>query len=519
MPAGEEESPEPPPPGLGGISEEQHRVLAYASAVGREVDFALLVAAMGADDERLSEELERLVERGILRERPGGERFVFVDDGTRARVYQSLTASRLRVLHRKIAEAMERAYPDPPPELLGELGRHFFLGKVPERSLEYNRRAADLARSRGSPEEAAHFLERARVDLKSVPGDHATDEAALACELADLYYSVGDIRSADRLYSEALERAGPVPRLRARILLGRAEVARERLDPDAAAKTAREARELFARSGDVTGLASVHRILGRIAFQRGAYREAMDEGIRALDLLQPTGDARILGRLSIDIGDAFGMLGPELGDEALAWYDRAVQRLTGVEDWVEVARAHVARAAVFGPGRATEALDALALARSFADRAHEPRWTGLALAHGVEHRLALGRVDEAMQDNEQARRILERTDDPAGVELVAINDGLIQERRGAWDAAEAAYRGAIERGQAGGLRAETARAHFYLARLYFKIRDPDRAREAFRAATALDLPKLDPKLAPPFAELARALSHPADAPATEGDAP
>lgn len=494
-----------PGPSLAGLSPEQHRALAYASAIGREFDFSLLVAAMRAPEEALAEELERLVQAGVLRERPGGERFVFVQEELRARIYQSLTASRLRVLHRKIAEAMERAFPDSPPEALSELGRHFFLGKVPERSVMYNCRAAEIARENDAPEEAAHLLERARVDLKLLPGDQAHAEAELASSLGDLYYSMGDIHSADRVYVEALAKVGDNARLRAHLLVGRAEVARDSFDTDAAMRGAREARELFARSGDVSGLASVHRILGRIAYHRGAYREALDEGIRALDLLQPAGDARVLGRLCIDIGNAFSMLGPETVEEAIEWYDRAIQRLSEVGDWAEVARAHLNKGTVIGVLRPADGLDSLATGREYAERAHEPRWVGWALARGVELHLALGQIDEASQDNDQARRLLERADDPLGLTQAEMNEGLIQERRGSWEQAEAAYLRAVAKAEKFGLTAEVAETQFNLARLLFKTREFGRAREAFRVAAHLDLPVLNPPLAGPFAELGRQL--------------
>lgn len=492
-------------PSLPPLSPDAHRLLAYASAIGREFDFPLLAAAMGTPEETLAEELERLVHAGLLRERPGGDRFVFVHDEMRARLYQSLTASRLRVLHRKIAEALERAHPDPPPTLLAELGRHFFLGKVPERSVAYNERAAEQARSTGAPEEAAHLLERARVDLKALPGDHTADAAELAGRLGDLYYSMGELRAADRLYREALELTGADPRSRARLLLARADVAREGFETDRAVAAAREARELFARSGDVSGLASVHRLLGRIAYHRGAYREALDEEIRALDLLQPAGDPRVLGRLLIDIGNAFSMLGPETHDEALEWYDRAIGRLTEAGEWGEVARAHLNRGTVLGFSDPRAGLDALETGRQFAERAHEPRWVGWALARGVDLHLALSEIDEASHDNDQARRLLERVDDPLGVTQVTLNEGRIEERQGAWEQAEAAYYRAVAQAERLGLRAELAEAQFHLAGLFYKTRDLGRAREAFQAAAHLDLPALNPPLAPAFAELGRHL--------------
>jgi hypothetical protein len=82
-----------------------------------------------------------------------------------------LTESRLRVLHRKIAEVMERREPNPSPQVLSELGRHYFLGKVPAKSYEFNRRAAANARAAGDTDVAILHHERASVDLGAM-GDY-----------------------------------------------------------------------------------------------------------------------------------------------------------------------------------------------------------------------------------------------------------------------------------------------------------------------------------------------------------
>ncbi|HKV90616.1 MAG TPA: hypothetical protein VJQ43_05415, partial [Thermoplasmata archaeon] len=50
------------------LDPDQRRALAYASAIGREFDFSLFVAAIGEDDEALAERVEQLVHLGILRE-------------------------------------------------------------------------------------------------------------------------------------------------------------------------------------------------------------------------------------------------------------------------------------------------------------------------------------------------------------------------------------------------------------------------------------------------------------------
>ncbi|MCI4330915.1 MAG: hypothetical protein L3K19_03600 [Thermoplasmata archaeon] len=495
------------PPGIDQLSSDQLRTLAYASAIGREFDFRLLVTAMDQDEELLAEQLERLTHLGILRERVGGDRFGFTQDETRARIYQSLTASRLRVLHRKIAEAMERLYPSPPPEILPELGRHFFLGKVPEKSYEYNRQAAQLARQDDQPEAAAHHLERARIDLRSLPGNQTATEATLDAELGDLYYSMGDARSADRIYGEGLQLAVPEDaRLRARLLLARAEIARGDLNAARAVVGAREARELFSLTGDLSGIASVHRILGRVALQRGAYREALDEGMTALDLLQQSDDPRVLGRLCIDIGDAFSHLDPEVRDEAVLWFQRAIERLTAVSDWVEVARAYLHLGEFIGESQPGDGLEHLARAREHAERGHEARWAAWALLTGVDLRLALGEVEEAERDNEQARRLLGRGDDPLARLRAEVNNGQIAERRGQWEEAEASYQKARDQAKNLELAAEGAAVQFHLARLWLKTRDLPRAREAYQSAVHARLPTLIPSLAGAFAELGRQIS-------------
>lgn len=490
------------------LTPEQHRILAYASSVGSEFDFALLVAAMGQGEERLAEQLERLVHVGILRERAGGDRFSFAEEEFRARIYRSLTESRLRVLHRKIAEAMEKLHAAPSPEVVAELGRHFFLGKVPEKSRVYNLQASEVARASDDPESAAQYLERVRVDLASAPGDRRHDLAEIDEALGELYFSVGNFTAADRFFTGALDRLGSdAPRVRARLLLARGEVARENLDIEAATRQALEAQRLFEQVDDRLGRAQTYRLLGRVAFHRGAYREALDESMRALEAIGDRRDPRLIGELSIDIGNSFALLGPDVRAEALHWYDRAIDRLTQAGDWVELSRAYRNLGVAVGETHPEDGLEHLERARALGDRAHDPRSVGRALLSGVELRLALGQLEEATRDNEQAGRLLERLADELGLEQVDVNRGLIAEKQGQWEDAERSYEKAIEASRRFHLSADEAEVHFYLARLRFKTRDLERARRSLHAASALGVTELRPHLAHSVQELQRQLNE------------
>jgi len=504
--AGERRPGATPVPSLESLTAEQHRIVAYASAIGSDFDFALLRGAMGMEEEALAEEIERLVHRGVFVERAGGERFAFAEEEYRARIYRSLTESRLRVLHRKIGEVLERSHPNPDLAVLTELGRHYFLGKVPSKSYEYNRRAAEAARAAGEPEVATHHLERVLLDLASLPGDHWSEQAQIAENLGDLYYSLGNFREADLRFTEALERLGTeAPRVRARLLLARAEVARETLDLDASVTRGTEALRLFEDARDRTGMAQSHRLLSRIAFRRGAYRESLDECLQALDLLTDSHEPRPLGSLAIDIANAFSELGPDVRAEAVLWYERAVDRLRRPGDEDELARAYLNLGTTVGEQHPQEGLEFLDKAAEMAEVAHDSRSAARALVASAELRLSLGQIDDAERDNEQVGRLLEHTADELGRGWVEVNRGSIAERRGLWEEAERAYESAVEICRRHELPADEAEAAYRLARLRHKTRDLDGARRAYTIASDLGLPELRPYLAPAFFELGEQL--------------
>jgi tetratricopeptide (TPR) repeat protein len=499
---------EEPAAGLlpGSLSAEDHRLLAYASAIGSEFDFQLLTAATGIAEEELAEELERLVHRGYLRERVGGDRFAFAEEEIRARIYRSLTESRLRVLHRKIAAAMETLGGPGGPEQYADLGRHYFLGKVPEKSLEYNRRAAEQARGMDEPIRAVHHYERVLLDLASLPGDHRRETTETLQTLGDLYYSISDFAGSDRYYSDALEKT-PIdePGLTARLLLARAEIARESLEGDSAARGAVEARRLFETAGDTVGVAQTYRLVARLAFQRGDYQEALDANMCALELLEGNHDPRLIGRLSIDIGNAFALLGPDVRSIAVEWYERAIDRLARAGDWVELSRAYHNMGVLVGDAQPQDGLEYLTRAREAADRAQDARSSAWSLLSGVEMRLGLGQIEEAHRDNDQAARLLQRLSDDLGLEQVTLNRGEIAERRGQWDEAEKQYLAAIADCQRFRLKADESEVQFRLARLRSKTRDWAGARAAFARAGELGLVSVRPNLAGAYRELQRVL--------------
>ena len=253
----------------------------------------------------------------------------------------------------------------------------------------------------------------------------------------------------------------------------------------------------------------VHQLLGRVAFRRGVHRRSLEEGMRALDLAGTSDDPRFLGSLSIDLGNAFSELGPEVREVAVAWYERAVDRLVRTDDLAELSRAYHNLGVLVGEVNPQDGLEYLEKADKAGERAHDSRLIGRALLSGVPLHLALGELEEAERDNEQASHLAEYNEDDLGRAWIDLNRGLIAERRGLWEEAEHAFERTVEMNHRLRVPADEAEAAYRLASLRYKTRDLEGARRAYAVASDLGLAELRPQLATPFFALARQLGLPA----------
>ena len=380
---------------------------------------------------------------------------------------------------------------------------------MPAKSYEYNRRASEAARAADEPEVAAHHLERVLLDLAALPGNRRKEQAEVAEALGDLYYALGHFADADRRFTEALERLGTEsPRVRARLLLARGEVARESLELDTAVERGLEAQRIFedaadrseARkpigcsdgspsSGGRTGT------LSKSACRRSrSSRTWTSPGSRAA-WRSTSGTRSPCWAPRSGTSRSNGSSGPRTG--CSGWGTGSSSRGRTTNLGVSV-----------GETSPQDGLEYLEKAQQAGERAHDARATGRALISSVELLIALGQIEEAERDNEQVGRLFERLTDELGREQVELNRGLIAERRAQWEDAERSFEKALEMCRRYQLPADEAEAAFYLARLRYKTRDLEGARRAYAIASDLGLVELRPHLSGPFFDLAHQLGLP-----------
>jgi predicted ATPase len=135
-------------------------VAQIAAVIGRQFDFALLVAVARRPEAELDAALAKLVAAGIVfPEGRSAERgFSFRHALVRDAAYESLLLARRRDWHERVGVALENTFPETIANEPGLLAHHFNQAGLSARACDYRERAGDRAAARSAYQEAiAHY--------------------------------------------------------------------------------------------------------------------------------------------------------------------------------------------------------------------------------------------------------------------------------------------------------------------------------------------------------------------------
>lgn len=275
---------------LGQLSPDAREVAGLAGMIGREFSIELLQRASDRDEARLVEVLDELWRRRIVREH-GTAAYDFVHDRIREVAAGLVGPARARVLHRRVAAALEELPADDPDAVSASIGRHREAAGEVEAALVHYRRGAAHAHRVSALDRGAALLRRALRLLDQLPEGSERDalELELQTELgvplvALEGYGGPGATAAYRRARELCERLGrPVA---APVLRGLALGAITRAELSEAAKLARELLTVEGADGD--GLLEVegHYLLGVISFwwaDFAASRSHLEQAIERYD--------------------------------------------------------------------------------------------------------------------------------------------------------------------------------------------------------------------------------------------
>ncbi len=479
------------------LEEEDRRILTYAAVLGKEFSFRELAAVAGLDEERVTETLDRIVRLGIGRER-GDEVYEFLTESVRANVYAELTETRRKILHRKAGVALEEAGGASDVEL----ARHFYLGGLDAKAVEYNVRAAEAATVAYAYDAAVSHIARAVEAERRRPDADVRREVRLLTEEGRLLDELGSWNRSDELLEEAVGRARSATG--ADLELGRAllALAQTRVDKSeyaSAEALATEATKGLERWGTSLDLMAASRVLGIVAWRLGDLPKAERHQRVALEIAERDGTALQRGHALVDVANTMVPRGGSHLAPALDLFERAAALFATAGEQSARSRVLMDRAVLeYAVGLVDEAFRHVNEALAAAEQSRSPIYISYCLLNLAQWHAELGRAGPASADLERAVATIAPLGDRMAPQQIAMTYGMIAETEGRLDAAEAHYQESLARARELRLVSETSEVLFRMARLSYLRGEPAESRarldEALQAGILEHRPDFEPRV-------------------------
>ncbi len=442
---------------LGRLKPELREILSVASVEGEAFTVQVVAQVQGLEEglllRWLAQELER--RHSLVKEQAEVEigpsriyRFKFGHVLVQDYLYQQLSPGERRLLHGKVATALESCYGERMDEFAVQLAHHHDRAGDDGRALYYFTRAAENAHRVYANDEAYTHYTRAievaeRVSLDAVSLAKLHRGRGLACEMLGEF----DQARADHKAILQISRAAAERRVEWRALLDLGKLWASR-DYNRARGYYERALELARRMDDPAVLAGSLNWMGNWHANAEDPSTAVAYHQQALEIVEELGDRRALAN-TLDLLGLAHLLGADL-TASVRTYDRAIALFRELDDRPRLVSGLIARAvgvsllvllasvpAIASPDAPRDFEEAIRIAREI-DSAPDEAWahwalgllhtaqgrfgpameviqSGLRIASEIGHRewevgnrLALGVLYAELLAPEQARRQLER---------------------------------------------------------------------------------------------------------------
>ncbi|HEV2581441.1 MAG TPA: BTAD domain-containing putative transcriptional regulator, partial [Ktedonobacteraceae bacterium] len=165
------------------LSASAREFVELAATIGREFTLDLLSTAGNADADSAVRALDELWHKRIVREY-GANSYDFTHDKLREVAYGEISAPQRRMLHRRVAQALEALHAGDLDPVSGQIASHYERAGMIEQALPYYQRAAAVAQGVYANEDAISLLSRSLELLELLPAGSKRDKQELGLQLA-----------------------------------------------------------------------------------------------------------------------------------------------------------------------------------------------------------------------------------------------------------------------------------------------------------------------------------------------
>ena len=153
------------------------------ATIGREFTLDFLIGGGLTDADSAVRALDELWYKRIVREH-GANSYDFTHDKLREVAYAEISAPQRRMLHQRVAQALEARHAEDLDSVSGQIASHYERAGMIELALPYYRRAASVAQCVYANEDAISLLLRSLELLALLPASSKRDKQELSLQLA-----------------------------------------------------------------------------------------------------------------------------------------------------------------------------------------------------------------------------------------------------------------------------------------------------------------------------------------------
>jgi len=160
------------------LPSESKEVAEIAAVIGRDFAFDVLAHASDLEEDALVRALDELWSRHIVRAQDAG-RWDFSHDRIREVAYANIGPARRRLLHRRVAQALQHLAGSDPDRIAASIATHYERSGLHARAIEWFDRAAHVAARVSAHDEAIRCLSVGLGLLQHVPDARDRDRQEL----------------------------------------------------------------------------------------------------------------------------------------------------------------------------------------------------------------------------------------------------------------------------------------------------------------------------------------------------
>ena len=163
---------------LAQLSAPARDLASVGATVGRAFTLDVVDGASGLAEDAVVDGLDELLRRAVVREQGGGV-YDFAHDKIREVAYATMTDASRRLLHRRVAESLERVHATALDAVAAQIAAQYANAGQADRAATYYRRAAEVEQRIGANLQAIALLNRGLALLATLPPSAERDAREL----------------------------------------------------------------------------------------------------------------------------------------------------------------------------------------------------------------------------------------------------------------------------------------------------------------------------------------------------